>query len=50
MRDPHFRFFGHYCVLARDAVAMSRERGFRARRLVDGLPEWRDAGLPVEVS
>jgi len=38
---------GPYCVLSFEAVAALRARGFRARRLVDGLPEWRAAGLPV---
>jgi rhodanese-related sulfurtransferase len=41
---------GPYCVMAYDAVARLRSRGRRARRLVDGLPEWRAAGLPVEAS
>lgn len=40
---------GPYCVLSYEAVALLRERGFCVRRLVDGLPEWRGAGLPVEV-
>ena len=40
---------GPYCVLSYEAVALLRERGYRVRRLVDGLPEWRSAGLPVEV-
>src|SRR5581483_4580252 len=35
---------GPYCVFARDAVAFLRRRGRSARRLVDGLPEWRLAG------
>ncbi len=39
---------GPYCVLAYEAVAELRRRGFTARRLADGLPEWRLAGLPVE--
>jgi rhodanese-related sulfurtransferase len=39
---------GPYCVMAYDAVARLRARGRRARRLVDGFPEWRAAGLPVE--
>ncbi len=39
---------GPYCVLAFDAVARLRERGFKAYRLEDGFPEWRLAGLPVE--
>ena len=40
---------GPYCVLSFEAVAALRARGFRARRLEDGLPEWRAAGLPVVV-
>jgi len=39
---------GPYCVLAFEAVALLRRRGFAVRRLEDGYPEWRDAGLPVE--
>jgi len=38
---------GPYCVLSYEAVAMLRARGFIVRRLEDGLPEWRAAGLPV---
>ena len=38
---------GPYCVYADDAVRELNRRGFRARRLVDGFPEWRRAGLPV---
>jgi len=38
---------GPYCVLAPQAVERLRARGFRARRLADGMPEWRLAGLPV---
>ncbi len=40
---------GPYCVLAFDAVAKLREKGFGARRLEDGYPEWKAAGLPVEL-
>lgn len=39
---------GPWCVLSFEAVAALRARGFRARRLQDGLPQWRAAGLPVE--
>jgi ArsR family transcriptional regulator len=39
---------GPWCVLSFEAVAALRARGFRVRRLEDGLPEWRVAGLPVE--
>jgi ArsR family transcriptional regulator len=38
---------GPYCVLSFEAVAVLRAQGFKARRLEDGLPEWRAAGLPV---
>ena len=37
-----------YCVLSFEAVASLRARGFKVRRLVEGLPEWRAAGFPVE--
>jgi rhodanese-related sulfurtransferase len=40
---------GPYCVLALQAVDLLRRRGRRARRLADGMPEWRGAGLPVAV-
>jgi len=39
---------GPWCVLSFEAVAALRARGFSVRRLQDGLPEWRAAGLPVE--
>jgi ArsR family transcriptional regulator len=41
---------GPYCVLSFEAVAELRTRGFRVRRLEDGFPEWKAAGLPVEVA
>jgi rhodanese-related sulfurtransferase/DNA-binding transcriptional ArsR family regulator len=40
---------GPYCVLSFEAVAQLRKHGFKARRLEDGLPEWKAAGLPVEI-
>ncbi|NMG41647.1 metalloregulator ArsR/SmtB family transcription factor [Chelativorans sp. ZYF759] len=39
---------GPWCVLSFEAVATLRKRGFKVRRLEDGLPEWRAAGLPLE--
>lgn len=33
---------GRYCVYAVEAVKLLRERGYRARRLTEGLPAWRD--------
>ena len=41
---------GPYCVYADEAVRMLRARGLRAHRLDVGLPEWRRAGLPVEIA
>jgi rhodanese-related sulfurtransferase len=38
---------GPYCVLAPQAIELLRKGGFTARRLEDGFPEWRRAGLPV---
>jgi rhodanese-related sulfurtransferase/biotin operon repressor len=40
---------GPYCVYADQAVAQLRAAGRRARRLAVGLPEWKSAGLPVDV-
>jgi rhodanese-related sulfurtransferase/DNA-binding transcriptional ArsR family regulator len=39
---------GPYCLMSFDAVDKLRKRGFKAKRLQDGYPEWRAAGLPVE--
>jgi rhodanese-related sulfurtransferase/DNA-binding transcriptional ArsR family regulator len=38
---------GPYCILAFEAVALLRKHGFKVRRLEDGYPEWKAAGLPV---
>jgi rhodanese-related sulfurtransferase/DNA-binding transcriptional ArsR family regulator len=39
---------GPYCLFSDEAVALLRSRGYQARRLAEGLPDWRAAGLPVE--
>ena len=39
---------GPYCVLSFEAVAALRAKGYLVRRLEDGYPEWKAAGLPVE--
>lgn len=39
---------GPYCLMSYDAVVLLRKKGMKARRLEDGLPEWRAAGLPIE--
>jgi rhodanese-related sulfurtransferase len=38
---------GPYCVFAADAIEALRRHGYRARRLREGLPDWRAAGYPV---
>ena len=40
---------GPYCAYADEAVRQLRRRGFAAKRLEDGYPEWKRAGLPVAV-
>ncbi len=39
---------GPYCLMSFEAVEKLRRRGFKAKRLENGYPEWRAAGLPVE--
>jgi rhodanese-related sulfurtransferase/DNA-binding transcriptional ArsR family regulator len=41
---------GPYCILSFEAVAQLRGQGFKARRLEDGFPEWKAAGLSVQTS
>jgi rhodanese-related sulfurtransferase/DNA-binding transcriptional ArsR family regulator len=52
--DPHREVVaycrGPWCVLSFEAIAMIRDRGFRARRLQDGMPEWKAAGMAVEAA
>jgi rhodanese-related sulfurtransferase len=39
---------GPFCLMAKDAVALLRRKGFRAFHLSDGVAEWRTHGLPIE--
>jgi len=39
---------GPYCAFAPEAVRVLNRRGYRARQLEDGFPEWSAAGLPVD--
>ncbi len=39
---------GPYCLFADDAVTLLTTRGYQARRLREGYPEWHAAGLPTE--
>ena len=41
---------GPYCIYADQAVELLRANGRRARRLLEGFPEWKAAGLPVETA
>ncbi len=40
---------GPYCLMSIEAVELLRAKGFKARRLDGGLPQWRLAGLQVEI-
>jgi ArsR family transcriptional regulator len=40
---------GPYCVLAVEAVARLRKRGYDARRLAGGFPDWKVKGLPIQI-
>ncbi|HEV8495743.1 MAG TPA: metalloregulator ArsR/SmtB family transcription factor [Gemmatimonadaceae bacterium] len=40
---------GRYCVYSLEAVTLLRKRGYRARRADEGMPDWRAAGMPVEI-
>ncbi|MGX5819282.1 ArsR/SmtB family transcription factor [Chitinophaga lutea] len=39
---------GPFCVYADEAVALLTEKGYRARRMTDGFPDWVSKGYPVE--
>ena len=41
---------GPWCVLSFEAVALLRRRGYQVRRLEDGFPEWKVAGLPTTLA
>jgi rhodanese-related sulfurtransferase len=38
---------GPFCLMAKDAVALLRKKGYQAFHLTDGVAEWRARGLPV---
>ena len=38
---------GRFCVMSLDAVRLLRGRGYHARPMDGGLPEWRDEGMPI---
>jgi len=40
---------GPFCVFADEAVSMLIKKGFKAKRLIEGFPDWKLKGLPIEV-
>jgi len=38
---------GPFCLMSNEAVALLQKRGYRARKIADGVAEWSAAGLPV---
>ena len=41
---------GPFCLLSDEAVALLAAKGYRVRKILDGISEWEAAGLPVEVA
>jgi rhodanese-related sulfurtransferase len=39
---------GPFCLFSHEAVLKLKKKGFEARRMELGLPDWRLAGLPIE--
>lgn len=39
---------GPFCVFADEAVSLLTKKGFKAKRLIEGFPDWKLKGLPVE--
>ncbi|MDQ7025841.1 MAG: metalloregulator ArsR/SmtB family transcription factor [Anaerolineae bacterium] len=37
-----------YCLLSDEVALLLREQGYRVHVLLEGFPEWRAAGLPIE--
>jgi rhodanese-related sulfurtransferase/DNA-binding transcriptional ArsR family regulator len=41
---------GPYCVMATEAVAILRRKGYQATRIDMGVPEWQKTGFPIEIT
>jgi rhodanese-related sulfurtransferase len=39
---------GPFCLMSGEAVQLLKKRGFKARKIGDGVTEWSAAGLPIE--
>lgn len=40
---------GPFCLMSNEAVALLKKRGYRARKISDGVAEWSAAGLPIHI-
>jgi DNA-binding transcriptional ArsR family regulator/rhodanese-related sulfurtransferase len=40
---------GPYCVFADEAISLLRAHGYQARRLEEGVADWRKLALPIEI-
>ena len=38
---------GPFCLLSDQAVSLLASRGYRVRKILDGVSEWQAAGLPL---
>lgn len=41
---------GPFCLFSDEAMALLGAKGYRVRKILDGVSEWRSAGLPVHAS
>lgn len=41
---------GPFCVFADEAVGMLTKKGFNAKRLIEGFPDWKLKGLPIHIN
>ena len=41
---------GPFCLLSEEAVALLAAKGYRVCKMLDGVSEWRAAGLPLEMT
>jgi rhodanese-related sulfurtransferase/DNA-binding transcriptional ArsR family regulator len=41
---------GPFCVMSDAAVALLAAKGYRVRKIRDGVSEWRAAGMPIELA
>lgn len=39
---------GPYCLMSDEAVRLLASKGYKARKILDGVSEWRAAGLPLD--